>query len=90
MARHATSPEVPPLPQQLLVEPDPEPDDGHFGLILGVVAMLCATALMSFMVMAGHGDSVGGLLIACVLAGGAVKVTDLLRKTVLAILAHFR
>jgi hypothetical protein len=90
MARHAQPTPPPPPPRTLLVEPDPEPDDGHFGLILGVVAMLCTTALMSFMVMAGNGDSVGGLLIACVLAGGAVKIVDLLRKIILAILDHFR
>jgi hypothetical protein len=51
--------------------------------------MLCVTALATSMVFAGHGDSVGGLLIACVLAGGAVKIVDLLRKIVQAVLDHF-
>jgi hypothetical protein len=90
MARHAepaTPP--PPLPRTLRVEPEPETERGHVRLIVGVVAMLCATALATSMVAAGHGDSVGGLLIACVLAGGLVKVVDLLRRIVQAVLDHF-
>jgi hypothetical protein len=98
MARHAERTPPPPPPRTLLVDRDPVPEEqleesdhesGHYTLILGVVAMLCATALATSMVVAGHGDSVGGLLIACVLAGGAVKVVDLLRKIILAVLDHF-
>ncbi len=101
MARHAERERTPPPPppRTLLVDRDPVPEEqqleefdhesGHYTLILGVVAMLCATALATSMVVAGHGDSVGGLLIACVLAGGAVKVVDLLRKIILAVLDHF-
>ncbi len=99
MGRHADPAPTPPPPppRTLLVDRDPVPEEpeepdheyGNPTLILGVVAMLCVTALATSMVFAGHGDSVGGLLIACVLAGGAVKIVDLLRKIVQAVLDHF-
>ncbi len=92
MARHAepvTPTPPPPPPRPLLVEQD-ESDDGHFGLILGVVAMLCATALATSMVLAGHTATVGGLIALVLIVWGAIRVTALLLKIVQAVLNRFQ
>ena len=96
MGRHAdTAPTPPPPPPRPLLvvpeppPPEPVPDSGHFRLILGVVAMLCSTALATSMVLAGHTTTVGGLLALVLIVYGVVKVVDLLRKTFLALLDRF-